>query len=102
MKEEKEELKKAEKELINIRMDSTLKRQFEDICSELGFTITTAITTLAKQMIRDRKLPFLPDAGKNDNIIIDIQNQNNEENVKNIKRLLEYQKKFEELDNKNE
>lgn len=43
---------------INIRMDSNLKRQFEEFCSSIGMTMTTAICVFAKQAIRDHKIPF--------------------------------------------
>ena len=43
---------------ISIRMDDGLKRDFDTICSELGMTMSTAVTMLAKKMSREKRLPF--------------------------------------------
>ena len=44
--------------VINIRMDDELKRNFENICSELGMNMSTAITIFAKKMVRESRVPF--------------------------------------------
>lgn len=43
---------------VSIRMDDGLKRDFDTICSELGMTMSTAVTMLAKKMSREKRLPF--------------------------------------------
>ena len=43
---------------VSIRMDDTLKKEFDGICNELGLSMTTAITMLAKKMTRERRIPF--------------------------------------------
>lgn len=43
---------------INIRMDDTLKQQFDHLCSELGLTMTTAFNIFAKTMVRQQGIPF--------------------------------------------
>lgn len=43
---------------INIRMDETLKQQFEHLCNELGFNMSTAFNIFAKTMVRQQKIPF--------------------------------------------
>ena len=43
---------------INIRMDESLKRDFETICGEMGLTMTSAFTIFAKTVSRDREIPF--------------------------------------------
>ena len=50
---------------INIRMDETLKKQFDHLCSELGLNcnelglnMSTAINIFAKTMVRQQKIPF--------------------------------------------
>lgn len=43
---------------VSVRMDDTLKKDFDSICSELGLSMTTAITMLAKKMTREKRLPF--------------------------------------------
>ena len=39
-------------------MDDSLKRDFDKVCNELGLSMTTAITMLAKKMTREKRLPF--------------------------------------------
>lgn len=43
---------------VSVRMDDNLKKDFESVCSELGLSMTTAITILAKKMTREKRLPF--------------------------------------------
>lgn len=43
---------------VSVRMDDTLKKDFDTVCNELGLSMTTAITMLAKKMTRERRLPF--------------------------------------------
>lgn len=44
--------------IVSVRMDDTLKQDFDNICNELGLSMTTAITMLAKKMTREKRLPF--------------------------------------------
>ena len=44
--------------MISFRIDENLKREMDDICQELGLNMTTAFTVFAKQMVRERKIPF--------------------------------------------
>lgn len=43
---------------ISVRMDDQLKQSFDSVCNELGMSMTTAITILAKKMTREKRLPF--------------------------------------------
>ncbi len=43
---------------VSVRMDDALKKDFDSICNELGLSMTTAITMLAKKMTREKRLPF--------------------------------------------
>ncbi|SDD58647.1 type II toxin-antitoxin system RelB/DinJ family antitoxin [Peptococcus niger] len=43
---------------ISVRMDDELKKNFDGVCNELGLTMTTAVTLLAKKMTRENRLPF--------------------------------------------
>lgn len=45
-------------ETLTIRMDSDLKEAFNQTCEDLGMTMTTAVTMLAKKMTREQRLPF--------------------------------------------
>ena len=43
---------------VNIRMDSDLKREFEDFCSDKGLSMSTAFNVFAKQAVRENRIPF--------------------------------------------
>ena len=43
---------------VSVRMDNNLKKDFDSICNDLGLSMTTAITMLAKKMTREKRLPF--------------------------------------------
>ena len=43
---------------VNIRMDSDLKRQFENFCADMGMTMTTAFNIFAKKAVREYRIPF--------------------------------------------
>ncbi|MCI8832936.1 MAG: type II toxin-antitoxin system RelB/DinJ family antitoxin [Clostridia bacterium] len=44
--------------LINFRIDETTKKQMEQICNELGITMSTAFNIFAKKVIREKRIPF--------------------------------------------
>lgn len=43
---------------VSIRMDSELKKQFSDFCSDMGMTMTTAFNLFAKKAVREYRIPF--------------------------------------------
>lgn len=43
---------------VNVRMDADLKHEFDKVCNDLGLTMTTAVTILAKKMTREKRIPF--------------------------------------------
>ena len=44
--------------LINFRIDEKTKKQLEEICNELGITMSTAFNIFAKKVIREKRIPF--------------------------------------------
>lgn len=44
--------------MVNIRMDEDLKKSMEQVCKELGMSMTTAFTIFAKKVSRERRIPF--------------------------------------------
>ncbi len=44
--------------LVNFRMDQEDKIGMEEVCKELGMSMTTAFTIFAKKMRRERRIPF--------------------------------------------
>ena len=44
--------------LVNFRMDADDKKGMEEVCRELGMSMSTAFTIFAKKMRRERRIPF--------------------------------------------
>lgn len=64
---------------ITIRMDDQLKKQAEDLFSDLGFNMTTALTTFVKQAVREQRIPF--------DITRNIPNEETIQAIEEVKRL---------------
>lgn len=43
---------------INIRIDENLKKEFDNLCQDLGLTMTTAFTVFVKTAVRRQGIPF--------------------------------------------
>lgn len=43
---------------VTIRMDENLKKQAEELFSDLGLNMTTAFTAFARQAVREQQIPF--------------------------------------------
>lgn len=43
---------------VSFRMDEELKHNFDELCETLGMTMSTAFIVYAKQMLRERRIPF--------------------------------------------
>ncbi len=43
---------------LNIRMDEDLKNQFDNLCQNIGMSMTTAICIFAKKAITEQRIPF--------------------------------------------
>ena len=43
---------------INFRMDEQLKKSMEEVCSDIGLSLTTAFIIYAKKVSRERRIPF--------------------------------------------
>ena len=43
---------------VNIRIDESDKRRFDEICGQLGMTMSTAFNVFAKAVIRQGGFPF--------------------------------------------
>lgn len=43
---------------VTIRMDKDLKKQAEELFSDLGLNMTTAFIAFAKQAVREQGIPF--------------------------------------------
>ncbi len=43
---------------VTIRMDETLKKQADELFSDLGLSLSAAINTFIKQAVREQRIPF--------------------------------------------
>ena len=43
---------------VNIRMDENLKQQFDEFCSNIGMSMTTAICVFVKMAVKEQRIPF--------------------------------------------
>jgi len=49
---------------VTVRVDSALKSKADEICSEMGISISGAINIFLKRMVRDRAIPFRVEASQ--------------------------------------
>ena len=70
---------------MTFRVDNSLKKNFDTLCEEFGFTTTAAITVFMKTVVRERRIPFEIKATSKDEI-----------NVKGWEAILEMGKQAEE------
>lgn len=94
-----------EKVAVNFAMEKNLKNEWSAICEELGMAMSGAIHLLASQMVRERKLPFTPDATKTDArvmneghelVVEQSRNDNNTEILLQYLKLLQKEKEDKE------
>ena len=64
---------------VTIRMDEDIKRQADDLFSDLGMSLSGAITVFMKQAIRQQAIPF--------RIARDIPNRETREAIEEVQRL---------------
>ena len=43
---------------VNFRMDAELKKSMEQVCADMGLSMTTAFTIFAKKVSREKRIPF--------------------------------------------
>ena len=43
---------------LSMRVDDSLKRNFDILCDDFGITSTAAITMFMKTVVRERRIPF--------------------------------------------
>jgi len=44
--------------MINFRMDAELKKNMEQVCKEMGLSMTAAFTIFASKVSKERRIPF--------------------------------------------
>ena len=53
----------AKVDSIVMRVDGDLERKAEQLCEEMGLTLSTAYTMFLKAIVRTRSIPFRVEAG---------------------------------------
>ena len=43
---------------VNFRMDAELKKSMEQVCADMGLSMTTAFTIFARKVSREKRIPF--------------------------------------------
>lgn len=43
---------------VNFRLDEEVKNSMEQVCSELGLSMSSAFTIFAKKVSREKRIPF--------------------------------------------
>lgn len=44
--------------MVNFRMDENLKKNMEQVCKDMGMSMTTAFTIFATKVSREKRIPF--------------------------------------------
>jgi DNA-damage-inducible protein J len=44
--------------MVNFRMDEDLKKSMEQVCKDMGLSMTTAFTIFATKVSKERRIPF--------------------------------------------
>ncbi len=44
--------------MVNFRMDENTKKNMEQVCKEMGLTMTTAFTIFATKVAKEKRIPF--------------------------------------------
>ena len=51
---------------ISIRLDSDIKKQFDDLCKEFGISTSAAFNLFARAVVREKAIPFPITINKNE------------------------------------
>lgn len=43
---------------VNFKLDGEVKKAMEEVCSELGLSMSTAFTIFARKVSREKRIPF--------------------------------------------
>lgn len=65
---------------MTLRVDTELKKQAEELFSDLGLSMSAAITVFMKQAVREQRIPFTVSRGYNEETIQAIENVRNRQN----------------------
>ena len=43
---------------VNFKLDPDTKKSFEEVCSEMGLSVSAALTVFVKKVSREKRIPF--------------------------------------------
>ena len=43
---------------VNFKLDPDTKKSFEEVCSEMGLSVSAALTVFVKKVRREKRIPF--------------------------------------------
>ena len=43
---------------VNFKLDADVKKGMEQVCSEIGLSMSAALTIFVKKMVKERRIPF--------------------------------------------
>ena len=43
---------------VNFKLDLDTKKSFEEVCSEMGLSVSAALTVFVKKVSREKRIPF--------------------------------------------
>lgn len=43
---------------VNFKLDPETKKSFEEVCSEMGLSVSAALTVFVKKVSREKRIPF--------------------------------------------
>ena len=43
---------------VNFKLDPDTKKSFEEVCSEMGLSVSAALTVFVKKVCREKRIPF--------------------------------------------
>ena len=66
---------------MTLRVDIELKKQAEELFSDLGLSMSAAITVFMRQAVREQRIPFTISRGYNEETIQAIENVRNRQNL---------------------
>ena len=71
---------------ISIRMDEQLKKDFEELCKDIGLSMSTAMNVFATRAVQENRIPF--ELGRN------IPNEETLEAIKESEEMLKNPSKY--------
>jgi DNA-damage-inducible protein J len=68
------------------KIDKDLSERFAEVCEDMGLSVTNAITLFAKAVVKNRNLPFLMEAGINEEAHKKIQEERLRRSIESLNK----------------